>query len=89
MDQKIKLMMKSNDKTRSLALPIPVLPSSLVGILLTKSIDEVDAVESLLADNEYGLKNQEELVSKNNNLKCYINHKKHIIIFNINYNIYT
>ncbi|CAI6376313.1 unnamed protein product [Macrosiphum euphorbiae] len=63
MDQKIQMIMKSNDKTRSLALPIPVLPSSLVGILPTKSIDEVDAVEALLADNEDGLKNQEELKS--------------------------
>lgn len=67
MDQKIQMIMKSNDKTRSLALPIPVLPSSLVGILPTKSIDEVDAVEALLTDNIDGLKNQEELVSKNNN----------------------
>lgn len=65
MDQKLQIIMKSNDKTRSLALPIPVLPSSLVGILPTKSIDEVDAVEALLSDNDDGLRNQEELVSKN------------------------
>jgi len=66
MDQKIQIIMKSNDKTRSLlALPLPVLPSSLIGILPTKSIDEVDAVEALLAENEDGLKNQEELVSNN------------------------
>lgn len=61
MDQKLQIIMKANDKTRSL----PVLPSSLVGILPTKSIDEVDAVEVLLLNNEDGLKSQEELVSIN------------------------
>lgn len=65
MDQKLQIIMKANDKTRSLALPLPVLPSSLVGILPTKSIDEVDAVEALLSNNEDGLKSQEELVSIN------------------------
>ncbi|KAF0746812.1 Uncharacterized protein FWK35_00024307 [Aphis craccivora] len=63
MDQKLQIIMKANDKTRSLALPLPVLPSSLVGILPTKSIDEVDAVEALLSNNEDGLKSQEELKS--------------------------
>jgi len=65
MDQKLQIIMKANDKTRSLALPLPVLPSSLVGILPTKSIDEVDAVEALLSNNEDGLRNQEELASIN------------------------
>jgi len=82
MDQKLQIIMKANNKTRSLALPLPVLPSSLVGILPTKSIDEVDAVEALLSNNEDGLKNQEELVSINTIsffnaqtiIKCCINY---------------
>lgn len=66
MDHKLQIIMKSNGTLRSLALPIPVVPSSLVGMLPAKSIEEIDAVELLLSDDTVnGMKNlQEELVSK-------------------------
>jgi len=65
MDQKLQVIMKADTRMRSLALPIPTLPTALITLLPAKCIDEVDVVESILSDDIDGLNNQEELVSIN------------------------
>jgi len=65
MDQKLQLILKADSRMRSLALPIPVLPTALITLLPVKCIEEVDVVESILSDDIDGLNNQEELVSIN------------------------
>jgi len=62
MDQKLQVIMKAVSRMRSLALPIPVLPTALITLLSVKCIEEVDVVES---DDIDGLNNQEKLVSIN------------------------
>ncbi|KAE9530057.1 hypothetical protein AGLY_011519 [Aphis glycines] len=61
MDQKLQVIMKADSRMRSLALPIPVLPTELITLLAAKCIEEVDVVESILSDDIDGLNNQEEL----------------------------
>ncbi|XP_022179294.1 uncharacterized protein LOC111039930, partial [Myzus persicae] len=63
MDQKLQVIMKADSRMRSLALPIPVLPTALITLLPAKCIEEVDVVESILSDDIDGLNNQEELKS--------------------------
>lgn len=63
MDQKVHVIMKSDSRMKSLALPIPTLPTAFINLLPAKSIEEVDLIESILSDDSYGLKHQEELVS--------------------------
>ncbi|CAI6372043.1 unnamed protein product [Macrosiphum euphorbiae] len=53
--------MISDSRIKSLALPIPTLPTAFINLLPAKSIEEVDLLESLLSDETDGLKNQEEL----------------------------
>ncbi|XP_060873492.1 myosin-G heavy chain-like [Metopolophium dirhodum] len=61
LDQKVQIIMKSDSRMKSLALPIPTLPAAFINLLPAKSIEEVDLLESLLSDETDGLKNQEEL----------------------------
>ncbi|KAL5246376.1 hypothetical protein ACI65C_013784 [Semiaphis heraclei] len=63
MDQKLQVIMKADSRMRSLALPIPALPTALITLLPAKCIEEVDVVESILSDDNDGLNNQEELKS--------------------------
>jgi len=63
MDQKVHVIMKSDSRMKSLALPIPTLPTAFINLLPAKSIEEVDLIESILSDDSDGLKHQEELVS--------------------------
>lgn len=63
LDQKVQIIMKSDSRMKSLALPIPTLPSAFINLLPAKSIEEVDLIECTLSDDSDGLKNQEELVS--------------------------
>lgn len=63
MDQKVQVTMKSDSRMKSLALPIPTLPTAFINLLPAKSIEEVDLIESILSDDSDGLKHQEELVS--------------------------
>lgn len=63
MDQKVQVIMKSDSRMKSLALPIPTLPTAFINLLPAKSIEEVDLIESILSDDSDGLKHQEELVS--------------------------
>lgn len=63
LDRKVKIIMKSDSRIKSFALPIPTLPTAFINLLPAKSIEEVDLLESLLSDETDGLKNQEELVS--------------------------
>eukprot|EP00102_Acyrthosiphon_pisum_P018827 XP_016656037.1 PREDICTED: uncharacterized protein LOC107882335 [Acyrthosiphon pisum] len=61
LDQKVQIIMKLDSRMKSLALPIPTLPTAFINLLPAKSIEEVDLLESLLSDEADGLKNQEEL----------------------------
>lgn len=63
-DKKVEIIMKSDTKMKYMALPIPKLSSAFINLLPTKSVEEVNCIESLLCDdNPDGIKNQEELVS--------------------------
>jgi len=63
LNQKVQIIMKSDSRMKSLALPIPTLSTAFINLLPEKFIEEVDLLESLLSDETDGLKNQEELVS--------------------------
>jgi len=62
LDQKVQIIMKSDSRMKSLALPIPTLHTAFINLLPSKSIKEVHLLESLLSNKTDGLKNQEEIV---------------------------
>lgn len=61
LDQKVQIIMKSDSRTRNFDYKIPALPPAFIDILPSKSMAEVDVVESLLL-GESGVEYKEELV---------------------------
>lgn len=61
-DKKVNSMMKSDSRTRALALRTPTIPVPFINLSPTKSVNEVNIVESLLSNIEDGDKNKEALV---------------------------
>lgn len=63
-DNKLQALLTSDNRTRALALPIPVIPAPFINLLPVKSIEHLEMVESLLSiDNNDSVILKENLVS--------------------------
>jgi len=64
LDYKLQVLMKSDVRTRSQAVPLPALPSAFIDIMPVKCIEELDIVEKYLSEqNNDHINYKEELVS--------------------------
>lgn len=63
-DNKLQALLTADNRTRALALPIPVIPAAFINLLPVKSIEHLEMVESLLSiDNNDSVILKENLVS--------------------------
>lgn len=64
LDYKLQVLMKSDGRIRSQAVPLPALPSAFIDIMSVKCIEELDVVEKYLSElNKDHINYKEELVS--------------------------